>query len=151
MGVADAVATVAGHILARLRDDLTPAQETVLRRALTAEAERIDPARKNGAPGWTPGTPPTAAPLGGDTAMDSIPRQAQQLRPDDIITRHPDHPNREVWYRVDGWPRRVSHAQMLVNYTCRPARISGDSAGVLILDIDQECQVVPAHTQGGAA
>lgn len=44
MGVADAVATVAGHILARLRDDLTPAQETVLRRALHTEAERIHPA-----------------------------------------------------------------------------------------------------------
>ena len=51
MGVADAVATVAGHILARLRDDLTPAQETVLRRALTTEAERIN---KAAAPGWNP-------------------------------------------------------------------------------------------------
>ena len=51
MGVADAVATVAGHILARLRDDLTPAQETVLRRALTTEAERIN---KTAAPGWNP-------------------------------------------------------------------------------------------------
>jgi hypothetical protein len=142
---------VIGALVARLRRRPTP-QETVLRRALTAEAERIYPARKNGAPAAT-GTPNHCTTDGWKEpkAMNSIPRQAQELRPDDIITRHPDHPGREVWYRVDGWPKRVSHGQMLVNYRCRPAHLSGDSAGVLVLDIDQECQVVPAHTQGGAA
>ena len=99
MRVADAVATVAGHILARLRDDLTPAQEIVLRRALTAEAERINPARKNGAPGWTPGTPPNqAAPLGGTTAMTrSIPRRAHDVHAGDIITHDPAHDRPVRW------------------------------------------------------
>lgn len=83
--------------------------------------------------------------------MDSIPRQAQQLRPDDIITRHPDHPSQPVWYRVAKWPRKVSHAQVLVDYTARSERLDGESFGVLILDVDQECQVVPAHTFGGQA
>lgn len=96
-------------------------------------------------------TAATAAPLGGTTAMDTVQREAQQLRPDDIITRHPDHPDRQVWYRVARWPRRVSHAQVLVDYTTRPEQLDGDTFGVLVLDIDQECRVIPAHTQGGQA
>lgn len=154
---------------ARVFTSLTPAQCAVigsdrlpqcrrrgcdgrLYRATGEATDRLVTDIKNGAPGWTPGTPPeTPTDWLESKDMETVPREAQHLRPGDILTRHPDHPNREVWYRVDGWPRRVSHAQMLVNYTCRPARLSGDSAGVLVLDIDQECQVVPAHTQGGAA
>lgn len=116
-----------------------------------ATGRLITDLRKNGAPGCDPGTPPTAAPLGGDTAMDTVQKEAQRLHPDDVITVHPDHPERKVWYRVSGWPRHVSHAQVLVDYTCRPERIDGESCGVLVLDIDQECQVIPAHTQGGQA
>lgn len=107
-------------------------------------------ASKTAAPGWTPGTaePNSYREL---KDMDTVQREAQQLRPDDIITRHPDHPDRQVWYRVARWPRRVSHAQVLVDYTTRPEQLGGETFGVLVLDIDQECRVVPAHTQGGQA
>lgn len=83
--------------------------------------------------------------------MDTVQKEAQRLHPDDVIVRHPDHPSQEVWYRVSAWPRHVSHAQVLVDYTARPERIDGESSGVLVLDLDQPCQVVPAHTRGGQA
>lgn len=50
MTVRDAVATTATFLLTRLGPDLTPAQETVLRRALAAEAERL---MKTAAPAGT--------------------------------------------------------------------------------------------------
>lgn len=105
---------------------------------------------KNGAPAG-PGTPPNPTAVKEPKDMETVPREAQELRPDDIITRHPDHPGRKVWYRVARWPRRVSHAQVLVDYTARPEQVDGETSGVLVLDVDQECQVVPAHTQGGQA
>ena len=131
-----------------------------VRAALAAFAASVQPrpalslirdrTRKNAAPADTGAAPnPTAVKEPKD--MDSIPRQAQQLRPDDIITRHPDHPGKQVWYRVAKWPRKVSHAQVIVDYTARSEQVNGQTFGVLILDVDQECQVVPAHSHGGQA
>jgi hypothetical protein len=142
-----ALTTVAGHLLARHHTDPTPAQETVLRRALAAEAERL---RKTAAPGWTPEAAAEPTDCLESKAMETVPKEAQRLQPGDVITRHPDHPDRDVWYRVATWPRRITAASVLIDYTCRPEQVNGETAGVLMLDLDQPCEVVPAHAHGGA-
>lgn len=81
-----------------------PEQERLLRDALAATPHPMS-LMKNGAPGWTPGTPPNqAAPLGGTTAMTTIiQRRARDLHAGDVITHDPDH-NRPVRWRVSRPP-----------------------------------------------
>jgi hypothetical protein len=106
-----------------LRRRPTPAHETVLRRALTAEAERTQPmpalpaiqtrTRKNGAPAAT-GTPPTSADhLEGTPAMTIISRHARELHAGDVIVHDPDH-DRPVRWRVQRPPARAGNGEYAI-------------------------------------
>ena len=122
MGVADAVATVAGHILARLRDDLTPAQETVLRRALAAEAERIN---KTAAPGWNPGAAEPNDCLESKDMTRSIPRHAREIHAGDIITADPDHENRPVRWRASNRAKVTGDGVAIIDYVDQADGVKG--------------------------
>ena len=122
MGVADAVATVAGHILARLRDDLTPAQETVLRRALAAEAERIN---KTAAPGWNPGAAEPNDCLESKDMTRSIPRHAREIHAGDIITADPDHENRPVRWRASNRAEVTGDGVAIIDYVDQADGVKG--------------------------
>ena len=122
MRVADAVATVAGHILARLRDDLTPAQEIVLRRALTAEAERIN---KTAAPGWNPGAAEPNDCLESKDMTRSIPRHAREIHAGDIITRDPDHENRPVRWRASNRAEVTGDGVAIIDYVDQADGVKG--------------------------
>lgn len=150
---------------------VTP-QERVLAELLALAANTIHPTpaafaqtcarirQQNGAPGVEPGTP--IHPSDGyrePTNMSSIPRPAHELRPGDIITVHPDHPDRAIRYRVTAWARRIDDASVLVDYTTPPAmtsgHVTGPTSGVLVLDRDQSCQVEqagdgPAYPEPGS-
>jgi hypothetical protein len=135
------------RLRAVLRAELTDAEKELLGRDAMARVEAALKKRA-GAPDG-PGTPPYPTAAEEPKDMETLQRQAQQLQPGDVITRHPDHPDRDVWYRVSTWPRRITAASVLIDYTCRPERLDGEACGVLMLDLDQPCQVVPAHTHGG--
>lgn len=88
--------------------------------------------------------------------MDSIPRRARDLRPGDIITRHPEHPERAIHYRVTTWPQAISDGRVVFDYSTPPERAAcgcqmSGGIGALNLPQDQLCQIIPARTQGGQA
>jgi hypothetical protein len=98
------IAALAGWL--RRRPAPTPAQEAVLRRALAAEARRIEEAAAREAARAAA----TAAPLKERTAMTIIHRKARELHAGDVITYDPDH-DRHVRYRVTRPPVRTSDGE----------------------------------------
>ena len=84
----------------------------------------------------------------------SIPRPACALRQGDTITRHPDHPERPVRYRVESDPRGT-FAGVVVDYSAPAEDLPGctpnhDRAeGRLVLRTNQPCEIEPPETAGG--
>ena len=88
--------------LERIRARIAMPRRPWWRRALLA----LTPRKKNGAPGWTPGTPDHCKTDGWKEpkAMTIIQRRAREVRAGDIITADPDHNDRPVRWRVADRP-----------------------------------------------
>ncbi|MFD0902379.1 hypothetical protein [Actinomadura sediminis] len=120
----------------------TTDQERFLRDVLAAEAECLT--EENGAPGWTPGTPPTATDCRGVDAMTIISRRARDLHAGDVITHDPDH-DRPVRWRVSRPPVAAGGGEYaLAHYW----DLDSGSEGILYFKALRELPVEPV---GGAA
>jgi len=137
------IAALAGWL--RRRPAPTPAQETVLRRALAAEARRIEEAAAREAPRAAA----TAAPLKGHTAMTIITRKARELHAGDIITHDPDH-DRPVRWRVTRPAVRTSDGERaLAHY--RDLDDGGEGIGVWPALAELPVEPAPYAKDGGAS
>jgi len=104
---------------------------------------------KSGAPGVQPGTPRSTNGWKEPKAMP-IMRPVEQLRPDDVIVRHPDHPDRTVHYRVSRWPKSLDNGEVIVDYTEPAADGHGPSLGVLCVPRGHLCHIEPGPAAGQA-
>lgn len=87
--------------------------------------------------------------LGSKTPMSIVSKPASALRPGDTITRHPDHPDRRVRYRVIRGACRAVDG-VVIDYTAPADEIAGlvpndHASGVLFLNPNQPCEVEPAR------
>lgn len=78
--------------------------------------------------------------------MITMIEEARQLRPGDTIVRHPDFPDRRVRYRVSRLPLPTGDGAVLIDYTAPAEELPGltpnnRASGILILDLDQPCQI----------
>lgn len=121
-----------------------PAHENTLRRALAAEAGRIDKAAARGASRATA----TAAPLKERTAMTIITRKARELHAGDVITHDPDH-DRPVRWRVTRPAVRTSDGERaLAHY--RDLDDGGEGIGVWPALAELPVEPAPYVRGGGA-
>ena len=82
---------------------------------------------KNGAPGWTPGTPPNPPNdcLESKDMTRSIPRHAREIHAGDIITADPDHENRPVRWRASNRAEVTGDGVAIIDYVDQADGVKG--------------------------